>query len=80
MKLKDILYERNLGGERRQGFQWSQQLGVDKQLRIVRDFLRDHPDPEAIAIYKQAVANHQFDPQGLKYIQRMMSDQNWSPA
>jgi hypothetical protein len=80
MKLKDILHERNLGGERRQGFQWSQQLNVDRQLRIVRDFLRDHPDPEAISVYKQAVSDKQFDSRGLKYIQSLMAEYNWSPA
>lgn len=80
MKLDDLdlLNERNtMSSTRRDGFKWNNQMGFERQLNTVRDFLRKYPLRSILPVYQQAVQDRQFERSDLKSIQREMERFHW---
>jgi len=78
MKLKTLLTEFERMADRNE-FKWHSSIGFDKQLRALRDFLKEYPYKSLIMVYKNAINDKKIGREELSQIRQAMSKERWHP-
>lgn len=77
MKLSEILSEQYYSNPRKDSHKWHKSMAFDKQVGIVRQFLRKYPVKSVISAYQSALQQRQFHPEDIKDIRQVMAKYNW---
>jgi len=78
MKLAEILSEQYYSNPRGDERRWHDSMVFDKQIEIVRSFLKQYPVKSVIYAYKEAVNSRKFHPEDVDSIRKTMSKYNWN--